>query len=88
MGKLRVKIVPSSSRDSIVGWLGESLKIKVKAPPEQGKANAAVIELLASILEIEQKRIAVVNGHLSPVKVLMIEGFEDAEIVALLQGVI
>ncbi|MGI9178416.1 MAG: DUF167 domain-containing protein, partial [Pirellulales bacterium] len=41
--RLRVKIVPGSSRNEIVGWLGDALKIKVTAPPEKGKANDAVV---------------------------------------------
>jgi len=84
MGKLTVKVVPSSSQDLIVGWLGESLKIKVKAPPEKGKANAAVIALLASKLSIEADLIEVACGHSSSSKVLSIHGLDDAQISALL----
>ena len=47
MGRLSLKFVPGSSRDEIVGWLGDSLKVKVKAPPEKGRANETVIALLA-----------------------------------------
>lgn len=39
MGRLSLKLVPGSSRDEVVGWLGDSLKVKVKAPPEKGRAN-------------------------------------------------
>jgi uncharacterized protein len=88
MGKIRVKVVPSSSRDLVVGWLGESLKIKVKAPPEKGKANAAVIELLASKLGIDKDLIEVVSGHSSPFKVLSIQGLADSQIVAYLKDVV
>jgi uncharacterized protein YggU (UPF0235/DUF167 family) len=50
MGRLILKVVPGSSREEIVGWLGDSLKVKVKAPPETGRANEAVIALLADRL--------------------------------------
>jgi len=42
MGRLSLKVVPGSSRDEIVGWLGDSLKVKVMSPPEKGHANEAV----------------------------------------------
>jgi hypothetical protein len=40
--RLRIKVVPGSSRDEVVGWLGDALKIKVTAPPQKGRANEAV----------------------------------------------
>jgi hypothetical protein len=63
MGRLSLKVVPGSSRDKIVGWLGDSLKLKVKAPPEKGRANEAVVALLAERLGIDASSIAVVSGH-------------------------
>lgn len=50
MARLTVKVVPGSSRDQIVGWLGDALKVKVTAPPEKGRANAAVVAILADRL--------------------------------------
>ncbi len=38
--RLLIKVVPASSRDCIAGWLGETLKVRVRAPAECGKANA------------------------------------------------
>ena len=48
--RLKVKVLPNSSRDEVCGYLGGALKIKVRAIPESGKANKAVIALLASTL--------------------------------------
>ena len=56
MGRLSLKVVPGSSRDEIVGWLGDSLKVKVKALPEKGRANEAVVALLA-------ERLGIVSAH-------------------------
>ena len=78
MGRLSLKVVPGSSRDEIVGWLGDSLKVKVKSPPEKGRANEAVITLLAGALAIDSSLITVVSGHTSPAKVLEIDGLDDA----------
>ena len=66
MGRLSLKVVPGSSRDEIVGWLGDSLKVKVKAPPEKGRANEAVVTLLAERLGFGTSSITVVSGHGSP----------------------
>jgi len=72
-----VKVVPGSSRDRIVGWLGDALKIKVTAPPEKGKANERVVELLAGALGIDAADVAIVAGHASPSKVVAIAGLDD-----------
>ena len=78
MGRLSLKVVPGSSRDEIVGWLGDSLKVKVKAPPEKGRANEAVIALLAERLRIDASSIAMVSGHGSPAKVVDVDGMDAA----------
>ena len=80
MGRLNVKVVPGSSRDQIVGWLGDALKIKVMAPPEKGRANQAVVDLLATKLGISTDDIEVVSGHSSPSKVIVITGMDDEAI--------
>ena len=80
MGRLSVKVVPGSSRDQIVGWLGDALKIKVMAPPEKGQANEAVVDLLSLKLGISTDAIEVVSGHSSPSKVIAITGMDDEAI--------
>jgi uncharacterized protein (TIGR00251 family) len=80
MARPSLKVVPGSSRDEVVGWLGDSLKVKVKAPPEKGRATEAVVALLAEHLGIDQSSIAVVSGHGSPAKVVAIDGMDDEAI--------
>jgi len=80
MARLIVKVVPGSSRDQIVGWLGDALKIKVAAPPEKGRANEAVIELLADHLGISTDDVEVASGHSSTSKVITITGMDDEAI--------
>ena len=86
MGRLSLKVVPGSSRDEIVGWLGDSLKVKVKAPPEKGRANEAVITLLADRVGIDASSIVVVSGHGSPAKVVAIDGMPNEAIRAAFPG--
>jgi uncharacterized protein (TIGR00251 family) len=78
--RLAVKVVPGSSRDQIVGWLGNALKIKVAAPPDKGRANEAVVELLAKKLGISPNDIQIQSGHASPSKVLEISHLDDAAV--------
>lgn len=73
MAQLQLKVVPGASRDEITGWLGEALKVKVSAPPEKGKANRAVLKLLAKLLGVSKSSITIVSGETSQQKVLEIE---------------
>ncbi len=56
------------------------LKVKVKAPPEKGRANEAVVALLAERLRIDDSSIAMVSGHGSPAKVVDVDGMDAAAI--------
>ena len=71
--------MPSSSRDAIVGWLGDELKVRVSAPPERGRANAAVEKLVADALGVAVKGARVVSGRTSPHKVLEVAGLSESE---------
>lgn len=84
MARLNVKVVPGSSRSQIVGWLGDALKIKVTAPPEKGRANEAVVALLAHKFGISTDHIQIESGHSSPSKVVAIQGMDDEAIKNLL----
>ena len=80
MSILKVKVVPGSSRNHIAGWLGESLKIRVTANPEKGKANDAVVSLLADTLRIPKQDVTISSGASSPRKVFKISVLSQSEI--------
>ena len=65
---IAVKAVPGSSREKIVGPLGDCLKITTSAPAEKGKANAAIAKTLAKALDLEKRRVELVAGSTSPRK--------------------
>jgi len=83
---LSIKVVPGSSRDRIAGWLGETLKVTVSAPPEGGRANAAVVATLASALGVPASAVRIVRGATSPRKVVEVDGLSDAEMRARLSA--
>ncbi len=77
-----VKVVPGSSRNQLDGWLGEFLKIRVSAKPEKGKANEAVVALLAKTLRISKNDISISSGVSSSRKMLKIRELTNSEIIA------
>ena len=78
--KLPIKVVAGSSRSCIAGWLGDTLRVRVSAPPERGKANAAVEALLSEALGLSVSEVKIVSGTSSPRKVVRILGLSEAEI--------
>ena len=71
---LTIKVIPNSSRNEIVGWIGDVLKIKVSVQPEKGKANIAVIKVLAEALSIREEFITILSGATSQRKIIAIKG--------------
>ncbi|WP_018145629.1 DUF167 domain-containing protein [Thioalkalivibrio sp. AKL6] len=80
MGRLKVKVAPGSKRNAIGGWMGDTLKLKVHAPPEKGRANAAVIGLLAAELDCPKSAVQVVAGATSRSKTVVVEGWSADEL--------
>lgn len=81
---LSVKVIPNSSRDEIMGLHDTALKIKVSAPPENGKANQAVILALAKALHINKTSIKIISGQTQPHKQIQINGITSQDIEQLL----
>ena len=80
MATLTIKVIPGASRDRIVGKLGDAIKVQVSAAPERGKANEAVINLMADLLGLRRQQIQIARGHSQARKVLEIQGIEQPEL--------
>ena len=78
--RLTLKVVPGSSRDEVVGRLGDALKVRVSAPPEKGRANRAVVSLLAAFFDLEPAAVRVVAGGSSARKLVELEGADPAAV--------
>ncbi len=76
-----VRVVPRSSRPGIQGVEGDHLKVRLKSPPVEGKANKELTEVLAKALGIPKSHVEIVRGHKARNKELLIRGVnpEDLE---------
>lgn len=74
--RVAVKAVPGSSRDTIAGKLGDRLKVRVAAPPEDGKANKAIEALLAAACGLHARDATVVSGHSRAEKTVELRGID------------
>ena len=76
---LHVKVVPGASRPALAGAYGDRLKIRVTAPAESGKANRAVLALLAEVLDVPRRDVQLLRGGSTPLKTLRVEGVGRAQ---------
>lgn len=75
---INVRISPRAKRNEISSIMDDgSVKIRLTAPPVEGKANQALIKYLAEILKISTTDIEIVAGHSGRQKVVLITGFEE-----------
>jgi uncharacterized protein len=77
--RLRVRVSPGASRTAFAGRHGEAWKVRVTAPPEAGRANDAVVSLLADTLSLPRSSVTLVAGHGARDKVVEVAGLERAE---------
>ncbi len=76
--RIALKVVPGSTREGIAGWLGDALKVRVRAPAEAGRANAAVVRVVAEALGLPADSVRIASGASSPKKILAIDGLDLA----------
>lgn len=84
--RLRLRVVPGSARPGIVGRYGDAWKVRVAEAPERGRANDAVIELLAESLSVPRRDVELVSGHRARDKVVELHGIAEDEAVRRLSG--
>ena len=76
---LPVKAVPNAPRNEIVGWHGDALKIKIHAPPVEGRANEAICAFVAEVLQLPRRAVGVERGDTSRLKFLRIDGLDRCD---------
>jgi uncharacterized protein (TIGR00251 family) len=78
--RLRLRVSPGSGRAGIVGRHGDGWKVRVTAPPEDGRANEAVLRLLAETLSLPRRALTLVSGHGARDKIVQLDGVGPAQI--------
>jgi len=78
MAGLALRVQPGARRTRLVGWMADgTLKLSVSEPPEDGRANRAVVELLAAMLGVREIVVRVVRGHGARTKRVEVDGMDE-----------
>jgi uncharacterized protein (TIGR00251 family) len=78
--RLRLRVAPGAAKAAVVGRHGDAWKVRVAAAPERGKANDAVLELLAETLALPRANVTLVSGGASRDKIVELAGLAPEEI--------
>jgi uncharacterized protein (TIGR00251 family) len=77
---LSVKVVPGASRDRVAGRYADGIKVQTSAPPEAGKANAAVTKILAQFLTLKPAQVELISAPANPRKQFRISGLTPTQL--------
>ena len=78
--RLRLRVSPGARSAHVVGRHGEAWKVRVAAPPEGGRANEAVVRLLADTLLLPRESVTLVSGHSARDKIVQLAGLDPTQI--------
>jgi uncharacterized protein YggU (UPF0235/DUF167 family) len=77
--RVRLRVSPGARRTELAGRHGDGWKVRVSAAPERGRANEAVLDLLAQKLDLPRRSLSIVSGHGAREKIVLMEGIDRAE---------
>jgi uncharacterized protein (TIGR00251 family) len=80
MSRIALTVSPGSARSEIVGRHGDGWKVRVAAPPNRGRANEALVELVADALGVGRERVHVTAGHTSRRKLVEVDELDAEEL--------
>ena len=83
---LEVRLRPAAGKSEIEGLRDGVLHVKVKEPPRDGRANRALVALVAGVLRVPKGDVAIVRGLASRSKVVSVAGLSSAELTERLEG--
>ena len=78
--RLRLRVSPGATRAGVVGRHGDAWKVRVAAAPEGGRANDAVVRLLAETLAVPREAVTLVSGHAGRDKIVELAGIGPSQI--------
>ena len=77
---LKIRLTPRSSKDRLLGWDGETLRIALTAPPVDDQANKSLVRFLAKSLGVSPSGVAIERGRTSRLKTVSIRGLAQDEL--------
>lgn len=82
--RLSIKVIPQAPKTTLAGCQGEWIRIKLTAPPVEGKANKALVEFLARQLSVPKNHITLVAGEAARMKIVQVEDCAEHSLKAFL----
>lgn len=84
--RLEVQVQPNAGRNAIVAFSENVLRVKIAAPPVEGKANQELIKYLSNLLNIRKSNISIDRGHTGRRKMVTISGIDSNDLKTMLAG--
>lgn len=83
-----IRVIPGASKNEVAGIQDGALKVKLTAPPVEGKANRACVEFLAGLLGVRRSALAITSGEKSRKKTVSVTGLVRGELEERLKGLV